>query len=78
MRECSGQAFTIASTKRAEMPRLSFLESSTSARLSESQNSIVGGFFTNGKHAVDLDIISRFLSLNRNLPSNFIWKEFCK
>jgi hypothetical protein len=78
MRECSGPAFTIASSKGAEMPRLSFLESSTSARLSESQNSIVGGVFTNGKHAVDLDIISGLLSLDRNLPSNFIWEEFCK
>ena len=46
--------------------------------VTESQNTTVGSVFAKGKHAVDLDIITRLLALDRNLPSNFIWEEFCK
>jgi len=42
------------------------------------QTSIVGGVFAKGKLAADLDIIAGLLDLDRNLPRNFIWEEFCK
>jgi hypothetical protein len=34
--------------------------------------------FEEGKLAVDVETIAGFLALELNLPSNYIWEEFCK
>jgi hypothetical protein len=72
-----GRHFTIASSKGAENTETQSLGVIDIGEASESQNSIDGSVFAKGKLAVDMETIG-FLARELNLPSNFIWEEFCK